>query len=108
MSGAIADAIAASGLPVQVIADRSGVKRQYIYLMKKGKCNPTMDAVESVMKAAGTNLADWLNDKATYGRDKRVHDQVQLILNQKGLNAVALRRSIEGLLSLSANHDENT
>lgn len=106
LAAAIKDAVDTSGLTVQLIADRSGLSRQYIYSMMEGTCNPSMDKIEAVMKAAGTSLSAWLDDKSSYGRDKRIHDQVQLILNQKGLNAATIRRTIEALVSLSANSSE--
>ena len=107
MSRAINDAVESSGLSVQLIADRASLTRQYVYSMMSGTCNPSMDKIENVMKAAGTSLEEWLSDKSFYGRDKRLHDQVQHILNQKGLNAAALRRTIEALASFEAGDSES-
>lgn len=98
IAAAIKDAVDTSGVPVPVIAERADMSRQYLYSMMAGTCNPTMDKVERVMNATGTTLKDWLDDKAMYGRDRRLHDQVQHILNERGTNAVALKRAIEALV----------
>lgn len=94
--------MSASGLPVNVIAERTGLTRQYIYSMMKGTCNPAIDKVEKLFDATGNDFSKWIDDRSMYGRDKRIHDQIQMLLNQKGLNAATLRNTVEALLAYSA------
>jgi hypothetical protein len=108
IAAAIKDAVETSGLPVSVIAKKADISRQHLYSMMAGTTNPTVDTIEAVMKVAGTPLQTWLDDKAMYGRDKRLHDLVQHILNERGTNAVALKRTIEGLAALMAHQAENS
>ncbi len=102
ISEGLKDAIESSGMPVTVIAERTQLTRQYIYSMMNGTCNPTMDKVESVFKAIDLSFKDWIEDRSLYGRDKKLHDQLQFLLNQKGITAVTIRTTLEALMSLQS------
>jgi transcriptional regulator with XRE-family HTH domain len=105
ISAALEDVVSTCGIPVETLAERIGVTRQYVYAMINGKCNPTVDKIEPLFNAAGVSFAVWLDDKAYYGRDRRFHDKVQTILNQRGANAIALRQ-IVAALHASAREEE--
>lgn len=102
LSAAIKDIVETSGIPVAVIAEKTNLTRQYVYSMMNGTCNPSMDKIEAVMEAAGTSFHTWMDENALYGKDRTLHTQIQLLLNRKGIDAIALRRTIEGLIALSS------
>ncbi len=92
----LAEAVRNSGLSVIRIAKDSGTSRQYIYELMKGIGNPSVDQLVRIFDATGTSLERLLQEKSFYGRDKKFHDKVQLILNEKGTRAVALKVIVEG------------
>ncbi len=96
LTNLLAEAVRNSGLPVQTVADRGGMSRQYLYDMMKGNANPTLDVLIAAFEATGTPLERVLDDKALYGRDKPFHDRVQTILNKKGPRGVALKVIVNG------------
>lgn len=93
-------AVDASGLSIQLIAQRAGVSRQYVYKVRAGDANVSIAIIEAVFDAVQVPLHVWIEDRSFYGRDKLYHDKIQLILNRKDAQSLALKTTVDALLAL--------
>ena len=102
----IDDLVESCGIEINTLAERAGLTRQTIYDVRKGLTNPSIDKIERIMRACGTSLAEWLDEKSFYGRDKRFHDRIQLIINRKGIDATTIRKMARALLPPTPEDEE--
>ena len=105
---ALKDAITNAGLPITEIAERAAITRQYLHLILADKTNPTLETVEKIFQACGDNFGEWFRANAAdrYGRDKGIHDQLQILLDARGDYGRTIRFTIASLLTTRAK--ENT
>ena len=93
-----------SGLSITEIAKRGGVTRQYIHLVLRSSTNSTFETVERIYEACDASFGDWLKDTISdrYGRNRTIHDQVELILGAKGDYGRMMRNFVAAVLALRA------
>jgi transcriptional regulator with XRE-family HTH domain len=95
----LAEAIDRSLLPAEQIAKQAGVGRQYIYYVKRGDQNLTIDVVGDILEACGTSLEELIERRAPYGRDQKWHDDLDKLL-KSNVNGSAAKQMIKGLMAI--------
>jgi transcriptional regulator with XRE-family HTH domain len=102
----LAKAIDRSLLKADQIAKQAGVGRQYIYYVRRGDQNLTIDVIGDILEACGTSLEELIEHAAPYGRDQEWHNDLQEILKKGNVHATAVKQVIKGLMKIL--HEEST
>jgi transcriptional regulator with XRE-family HTH domain len=95
----LSDIMDRSGLTNEQIATRAGIKRNYIYKIRSGKHNPTIDAIGAICAACQTNLGEWVDRQSAYGKNRKIHTDVEYVLNYGGGPEHALKTVIQSLMT---------
>ena len=94
-----------AGLPAEEIAKRAGVRRQYIYKIRQGEENLTLDTIDAVCRACYTTLEDWIDKQSPFGHNRQIHQDVEYILKYGGGPAHALQTMIDGAMLVIAQQE---